>query len=435
MKTILVLLDGLGDRSYRELNFRTPLQAAATPNMDRLACLGGSGLFHASVPGQCLPSETAHYLLFGYDLHDFPGRGLLEAVGEEVPFADDDVLVLAHLSGITLAGDVPILTRGRADIKGSAVDIGRLLDALSPYETTGVKFRLYQTRRNDAILVLNGDVCPFVSDSDPMIKGQPMGQIVPLDENPEPEKAEKTAAAMNAYLRHCHRVLAALEQSPLKETARTSGANFLTTQRCGRRIPQVPFSNYWGFEGMLIASVSIYWGLAHELGLDYTRVEDSSDPGEDLRERIRLALKDDDHDFFHVHTKVPDEVAHTGSVQKKKAAIARLDQGLAELVDAVESFDDLLVIITADHSTPCISPMIHSGEPVPVIIAGPTVRRDDVQGFDEVRAASGCLGLLKGRELMLTILNYNDRSVLAGHNMGSKEKIFFPSRYEPFKIT
>ena len=81
MKTIIILLAGIGDRSYEVLNQRTPLQAAATPNLDRLAFLGSNGLFHATMPGQCLPSEIAHFLLFGYELNEFPGRGLLEAAG------------------------------------------------------------------------------------------------------------------------------------------------------------------------------------------------------------------------------------------------------------------------------------------------------------------------------------------------------------------
>ena len=46
MKIILILLDGLGDRSYKVLDDLTPLQAASTPNLDRLAYLGSNGLFH-----------------------------------------------------------------------------------------------------------------------------------------------------------------------------------------------------------------------------------------------------------------------------------------------------------------------------------------------------------------------------------------------------
>jgi len=435
MKIILILLDGIGDRSYPVLDLRTPLQAAHTPNLDRLARMGSNGLFHAASPGQCLPSETAHYLLFGYDLEKFPGRGLLEAVGEGVAFDDSDVLCLAHLAGVTWQNRVPILAQGRDDIVGNEQEIGGLFGAITPYEAHGIGFRLHQTRRNDAILVLSGRPSPYVSDSDPMVCGRAMARVWPLSNNPEPEQAALTAKALNEYLTYCHSVLSNHEINRLRQAKNLPPANFLATQRCGRRIVQEPFIQRWGLSGMLIASVSVYGGLAHELGLTFLRAKDGPDPGQDLRERIRLALADTSHDFIHVHTKTPDEAAHTGEPERKEAAIAALDRGLDELVKAVETRDDLLVVVTADHSTPSISPLIHSGEPVPVTLVGPTVRRDRVDRFDEVSAAVGCLGLLRGRELMLTILNCADRSSLLGHRLGRTEKAYVPETYEPFKLT
>jgi 2,3-bisphosphoglycerate-independent phosphoglycerate mutase len=186
---------------------------------------------------------------------------------------------------------------------------------------------------------------------------------------------------------------------------------------------------------MLIASGAVYMGLAHELGLKPFRVKDSEHPGKDLKERIHIALSDRSHDFIHVHTKAPDEAAHTKDPLRKKAVIELLDKGLEELVTEVEKGKDLLVVVTADHSTPSSSVLIHSGEPVPVTLTGPNVRRDHVTTFDEVSAASGCLGLLRGRELMFMILNYAGRSVLLGHRLGKRETLFFPDSYVPFKMT
>lgn len=424
MKIILVLLDGLGDRSYEVLGNLTPLQAARTPNLDRLAGMGSNGLFHASSPGECLPSEAAHYLIFGYDPEHFPGRGLLEAVGDNVPFEDNDVLCLAHLSGITWDKGTPILRYGRDDIIGSPGEIGELFQSISIFESEGIQFDLIQTRRNDAILIMSGGASPYVSDSDPMIKGKPMARIRALENNPEPRKAGHTAAAMNHYLTHCHRLL----------SSKKLRANFLATQRCGRRIAQEPFKERWGLSGLLIASDSVYRGLAHELGLDYVRVKNSKHPGKDLRERIRMALDDKDHAFFHVHTKAPDEAAHKGDPKEKRDMITVLDRGLNELVRALEGEANLLVAITADHSTPSISSLIHSGEPVPLIMAGRKVRRDQMDHFDEISAARGCLGFLRGKELMQMLLNYADRSSLKGHRLGNRERSYFPGNYEPFDL-
>jgi 2,3-bisphosphoglycerate-independent phosphoglycerate mutase len=435
MKIILVLFDGLGDRSYRELGHRTPLQAAATPNLDHFARLGSNGLLHAAVPGQCLPSENAHYLLFGYDLKNFPGRGLLEAVGEGVAFDDSDVLCLAHVAGVTWQNEVPILTQGRDDTKGDPEEIGRLFTAISPYNSEGIGFRLHQTHRNDAILVLSGHASPYISDSDPIRVGRAVPRILPLRDNPEPEKAGCTAKALNQYLTHCHRVLTEPAMSRLRATRDLPPANFLVTHRCGRRIPQEPFKDRWGLSGMFIASGGVYGGLAHELGLTFIKVRDTGDPGGDLRERIRLALDDDRHDFCHVHTKVPDDTAHKGGPEDKKAAIAALDEALDELLGAIQEREDLVVAVTADHSTPCISPLIHSGEPVPVAIVGSNVRRDDVVCFDEISAAKGCLGFLRGPELMLMLLNYTDRSSLMNHQLGNRKRPYVPRDYEPFRLT
>jgi 2,3-bisphosphoglycerate-independent phosphoglycerate mutase len=262
-----------------------------------------------------------------------------------------------------------------------------------------------------------------------------MACIQPLSNNSEPEQAALTAKALNKYLTYCHRVLTDQEVNRQRQAKDLPPANFLATQRCGRRIVQEAFGHRWGLTGMLIASGSVYGGLAREVDLTFVRVKDGSDPGDDLKERIRLALADPSHDFIHVHTKVPDEAAHTGDPKQKEAAIAALDRGLNELVKAVESRDDLLVAVTADHSTPSISPLIHSGEPVPVALVGSAIRRDEVDAFDEVRAAVGCLGLLRGRELMLTILNHADRSVLQGHRLGAEERPYVPHTYKPFKLT
>jgi len=120
---------------------------------------------------------------------------------------------------------------------------------------------------------------------------------------------------------------------------------------------------------------------------------------------------------------------------RKQTVIALLDQGLDELIREVEKRDDLLVAVTADHSTPSSSTLIHSGEPVPVVLVGPNVRRDEVAAFDEISAAAGCLGILRGKELMLMIINCSDRSTLLGHRLGSTGKPYTPNNYPPFNLT
>jgi 2,3-bisphosphoglycerate-independent phosphoglycerate mutase len=434
MKTVLVLLDGLGDRSYPSLGDRTPLEAAPTPNLDRLAALGCSGLYHASLPGCCLPSESAHYLLFGYGTNEFPGRGLLEASGFGLPFGDADVLCLAHLfHADSVDEDGPLICREVwKRLRADEVELRSLYEGLTPFEAHGVAFRLHRVRGNEGILAMSGAVSPFVSDSDPMAAGKPMARPVAMVPNPEPEGAERTAGALNRFLAHCRR---RLQTHPVNRDREASGRpplNFLATQRCGRRIRVESFADRWGVPGLLIASGPLFGGIAAELGMTFRSVSDGDDPGSDLAERVRTALEDTRHGFVHVHTKAPDEAAHRGDPEGKVEAIRSLDHGLEPLVEALDGSGDLLAAITADHATPCGSPLVHSGETVPLVMAGPTVRRDRVTRFDEISAAAGGLGLLRGKELMLLLLNHADRSVLCGHRLGPAERAYVPADYPTF---
>lgn len=441
-KVILVLLDGLGDRSYAELGHRTPLAAADTPNLDRISQMGSNGIFHALAQGYCLPSETAHFLMFGYDMAMFPGRGLLEAAGSNVAFSDKDVLVLAHLSRAGFAeSGILRLEHGRDEITGDRDLLKSVYQRLTPYEYNGVSFELNQVGRNDAILVVKGDVSPDFSDSDPIIRHMPIGRVVPLAESREPERAATTANAMNQYLSWCHEKLCDVKRSKPRFAGQsvhrydqTIPGNVLLTQRPGRRVPLEPFSEKWGFTPALIASGGVYRGIAGELGFDFIGAEDTPSFGEDLAERIRIAMADDIHDFIHVHTKVPDAVSHNGNPVAKTKAIGLLDAAFTGLIEHLEKNDDLLVVITADHSTPSRSILVHSGETVPVIMAGGAIRKDTVDRFDEMAAVSGSLGFLRGDELMYMILNCSDRSILNGLRLGPHKRPYRNDDYPPFMV-
>jgi 2,3-bisphosphoglycerate-independent phosphoglycerate mutase len=432
MKIILVLLDGAGDRSYGILGNRTPLQAAETPNMDRIAALGSNGLYHAGAVGECLPSETAHFMMWGYEKGLFPGRGLLEAAGYGVPFEDADVLVLAHLAGAIWEEGIPRLSLSRKQLAKESEDLAALYEALTPCEFEGLSFNLHRTGKNDGILVIRGGASPYISDCDPMTAGMPFAEVRPLEGNPEPEAAERTALALNRYLGRCHRIL---EGHPVNRKRTREGigpADLLVTQRAGKRRAVEAFEDLWGTRGLLIASGAVYRGLANELGLSFDERRDSRDPGKDLSQRVDRALRETDYGFIHVHTKVPDEAAHNWDPVGKAAAISELDKGLKDLADALEAGAPIVAALTADHSTPSAPPLIHSGETVPLVIAGPTARRDAVDRFDEISAARGCLGLLRGKELMLMLLNSADRACLAGHRLGVGDTHYFPLDYKPF---
>ncbi len=433
-KCILILLDGLGDRAYPELGHRTPLQAAQTPVLDSLARDGANGLYHAALLGQALPSENAHFTMFGYDMQDFPGRGALEALGAGIPLSARDVAVLTHLVHLAPTSEGTLLLND-AKHPATAEEIQSLMGAVENFALDGIQVHLHPTGKLGGILTLSGEVAPFVTDSDTMMNGTPLMAVRPWADHADDGAARSTAKVLGAYLEWVHHTL---QDHPVNRSRREKGQvplNGLVTQRAGRLKPVASFSQACGLRGLILASGIIYLGLAAYLGMDARQVTDGDDPGRDLAQRVQTALElAGRYDFIHVHTKTPDEAAHTKDPQRKMRVIEALDQGLGTVLEALRADPELLLVVAADHSTPSAGPLIHSGEPVPVIYHGPGIRRDAVQRYDEVSAAGGALGFVRGKELMYLILNHLDRAKLQGIMDTPVDQPYWPGRYEPLRL-
>ena len=76
--------------------------------------------------------------------------------------------------------------------------------------------------------------------------------------------------------------------------------------------------------------------------------------------------------------------------------------------------DRAIVCITGDHATPAFPDVIHSGDPVPFVVAGPGVRGDRVSEFGESSCADGIFGHLRGPDMMPVLLNAADRPLFLG---------------------
>jgi len=413
-KCIMILLDGVGDRAYPELGHLTPLQAAHIPVLDLLARDGANGLFHAALLGQALPSENAHFAMFGYDMDAFPGRGALEALGAGLPLDDTQVAVLAHFVTVKASSHATLqLVDGKPE--ASDKEIRSLVQAIGDATANGICIRLHHTHGFRGILTLSGDVSPFVTDSDPITEGLPLMAILPWQRFAEAPETLHTARALGAYLEWVHHTLT---NHPVNIVRRNKGRptiNGLVTQRAGRLKKVTPFAEQFGLRGLSIASGIVYHGLAAYIGMDAIKVEDTARPGTDLSRRLKKAMAVlDDYDFIHVHTKMPDAAAHTKDPVYKTRVLEALDRGIGDVLKPLLAEPDLLIVVAADHSTPSAGPLIHSGEPVPLIFHGPGIRRDTIRQYDEICAAGGALGFVRGKELMYLILNHLDRAKLHG---------------------
>ena len=411
---VVLLLDGLGDRAHEVLGGRTGNEAAATPNLDALAALGSCGLLYAVGPGRAPSSEVAHWSLLGYRPDEFPGRAVFEALGRGQEVSAEHVFAYAALRPAQRREGGWWLT-GRPDPGPDAEEAERLVERCDGIEIDGLTFSLAHVWRGEAVLRISGGADERVTDSDaffrarhPMLRPQP---LVP--------EAERTARACEEWTREVMR--------------RLEGRRFnVITLKWFGRPRQVPsFLERHGVTGTFAADSAFLRGLGTALGLEPVDAPETDDPVADLRGRVATAIErlDAGDTFVFCHQKTTDAAGHTKDPKVKRDTIAELDAALGGLRPVV---DRAIVCVTGDHATPASPDVIHSGDPVPLLVAGPGVRADGVTTFGELPFAAGILGRLRGPDLMPVLLNAADRPLF----LGSRPTPFegadgYPSLLEP----
>src|SRR5512138_177403 len=113
-KLALVVLDGLGDVATREQGYVTPLEAAMTPNLDKLSKDSAQGRMLPIAPGITPGSGPGHLGLFVYDpLEVQVGRGVIEALGLGMELKPGDICARANFATLDAAGIVTDRRAGR----------------------------------------------------------------------------------------------------------------------------------------------------------------------------------------------------------------------------------------------------------------------------------------------------------------------------------
>jgi 2,3-bisphosphoglycerate-independent phosphoglycerate mutase len=439
MAVILLILDGVADRPWAALDGLTPLQAARTPNLDRFAAQGQTGILHPLGRGMAPGSELAHFVLFGYPKELYPGRAVFEAAGEGLPLSRDEVLFRGLFATVerTSDGSLNVLTR-RTEIDDEACR--ELTAAISPFSWDGVTIEFVYNSIHQGIVFVRGSAgiepSEDVTDSDPYVPGEHVVRPQPLEDARDPFGARHTAAALEAWLAH---VYATLDAHPVNEARRARGeepANFLLVKWSARYSPIRRFEEQNGLVGASVSSGVTYKGIADVLGMRWYGCDYLSDPGEDLRARIGLAAQAvaDGCEFVHIHTKAPDVAGHTKDPAKKRDVIETLDAAIPALWDQGLVTDENLVIVTGDHGTPSGTVLVHSGDAVPIAIVGPATFADDVTAFDERSCAAGSLGHLEARDVMPEALNRIARIKYMSAKLTPAGGIFWPTRTEPLRV-
>jgi 2,3-bisphosphoglycerate-independent phosphoglycerate mutase len=391
---VVVLLDGLGDRAHDVLGGRTGNEAARTPNLDALCARGSCGVLYAVGPGRAPSSEVAHWSMLGYRPDEFPGRAVFEAVGRGQEVSREHVFAYAALRPAERRADGWWLT-GRPHPERDADEAERLVARCARIEVDGLTFSLTHVWRGEAVLRVSGGADPRVTDSDAFFRDRhpllrPQALVA---------EAERTARAAEAWTRE---VMRRLEDERF---------NVITLKWWGRPTEVPAFLERHGVGGAFVGESAFLRGLGACVGLEPVEEPETDDPVDDLRRRlahVRTRLDAGDT-FVLAHQKTVDAAGHTKDPRNKQAAIEQLDAALGELPT-----ERAIVCLTGDHATPASPDVIHSGDPVPLAVAGPGVRADDVVAFGEATCARGILGQLRGPDLMPVLLNAADRPLFLG---------------------
>lgn len=444
MNALLIILDGLADRPAPELDGRTPLEAASTPNMDRLAAEGISGLHHPKSPGYPLGSPLALHLMFGYPEEQFPDRGPLLATARGLPIADGDVILAARFASAVRDGDRLRLVE--RFIRGEEETCRALAEAIAEHEAgpgQDFRFRYAYSGRGDGILYIEGGASFEVTDTDPLGLDLPVLRARPRADARNPELAARTAEALNAYLAWAH---AQLSSHPLAEERRLSGAppiNFLITKWAGPKPSYEPFVERWGMRAASLPDEEVVAGLMLSLGFHLELIEDE-EPEDDLRRRLTRAreLLAEGYEFIHLHSKYPDPQSHDNEPLRVRDAIEALDRAMEYYWREMAGDPNLITVLTTDHTTPSVWAHHprgrfsdqHSGEPAPVVVRGGNVRVDEVREFGERAAVHGGLGFLRGPDFMPVLLNAAERTNMCEMRPTPQRRLYRPrpEDVEPF---
>ncbi|MGP8077562.1 MAG: alkaline phosphatase family protein [Thermoplasmata archaeon] len=422
---VLVVLDGLGDRPHPDTGGRSPVEAASTPNLDRLARRGRMGEVVVVGPGVAPESDAGVFALLGYDpARDSPGRGVLEALGVDVPLVPGDIALRLNFATTDGAGTIVDSRVGRSLGTAESQDLARTLTSADLLADLGIRAEVRATVGHRGVLWLHptrdGPLSPAISNADPFYdKVGGMGQartperatvrtVVPLDES---ATASRSAEAVNRFLAASTPLLAGHRVNARRAMGGKKVANAILVRNAGA-LPPTPLASFrtrYGIPGAAVTEMPVERGIARTLGLEDRYLGPmTGDRDAGYRERARavreMAAR---FPFVYVHLKGPDEPGHDGRAVAKKEVVEAIDRSFfGPFLDGFD-LEGARILVTADHATPCIL-RGHSDDPVPLLVVGRGVPADPgapFPKFGEEAAGRGSLGQRRGREVLSLLLS------------------------------
>ena len=385
-KILLVVLDGLGD--IPSFDGKTPLEAAKTPNLDKLSKESALGMHIPVLPGITPGSGPGHLSIFGYNPIKYEiGRGILEALGVGLEVTENDICIRANYAKVE-EKDGKLIVLDRRAGRLSTEENKKLTEKISNeikeingvkiFIKSGIEYRLaILLRFNEKV---NEDMCNIL-ETDPQNEGKEVISPEPLS-----EKAKIVSEVLKEFL------------SRVREIIKNEKGNYLLLRGYSTP-PIIPnFSEIYKLKSLSIATYPMYKGLTKLIGIESVKVDGFSikDEIDVLKENYKI------FDFIYLHIKKTDSYGEDGDFINKLKVIEEFDSYLLEILSL--NFD--VLCITGDHSTPVIMKS-HSFHPVPLLIHSPFVLKGLSERFTEKECLRGELGIIKGEDIMSLLLAHS----------------------------
>ena len=375
-KLVLIVLDGLGDLATRQQNYLTPLEAATTPNLDKLAKDSAQGRMIPAAPGITPGSGPGHLGLFGYDPLEFQvGRGVIEALGLGVELKPGDVCARANFATLNENGIVTDRRAGRIATEICEKLCAKLAAKIKKIGDTEVIIKAGKEHRFVIVFRGRGLEGPL-TDADPNREGFAIPIVHPRDEK---NAGQKKMAAL----------IADFYKAALPVLGGEKPANGFLMRGIAHQ-PHIPlFEDRYKLKPACLAVYPMYKGLAQLVGMK--KIE-----AQTIQQQFELYLNEyDNFDFFFIHYKYTDKSGEDGDFDAKMKAIEYFD---AALPIFLRKKPDVLAI-TGDHSTP-VAAKGHSWHPQPVMLHSALSGSDKLERFTETGANLGSLGIFKSKYLI-----------------------------------
>jgi 2,3-bisphosphoglycerate-independent phosphoglycerate mutase len=409
---LYVLLDGVGDLPHPDLDGKTPLEAANTPTLDKIASNGAIGEVISVGKGIAPESDIAVFNMLGYKFKhaDYAGRGVIEAIGIGIDFKNGDLALRGNYSTLD---DKQVIVDRRAgrhikkeDADGVAKEIEQKIKLSSPdvsvvvAPTIGhrVTVRIRKESQKLSSRITNTD--PAYSNIGGMGVAKAVGDFLKIEKCLPLEDTEDSKFTANLVNEFSEKSIDIMKESQINKKRQSENKKALSCillRDAGNKyLDVIPINEKYGMNFSCIVDMPVELGISEVLKMKAFEAGGLTD----YEEKAKVAAKAmETQNSIYVHLKGPDEFGHDGDAIGKMKNIEEIDERFFKtLVENIDS-SKVAIIISADHSTPCINKG-HSDDPVPVVVSGDFIKKDGTTRMTEEQAKKGSIGLLQGAEVV-----------------------------------